>query len=92
MGFLGRDVGAIEPPSEKASLPIAAAPFDPAVMDPAMTERKYQDSGIDANDIPKLDLFVLIKTYFISKLVSFIFNSSSLILVYQKTLLGSTTR
>ena len=55
VGFLGRDVGAIEPPSEKASLPIAAAPFDPAVMDPAMAERKHQDSGIDANDIPKLD-------------------------------------
>ncbi|KAJ4985639.1 dual specificity phosphatase catalytic domain protein [Stagonosporopsis vannaccii] len=53
--FLGRDVGAIEPPSEKASLPIAAAPFDPAVIDPALAERKHQDSGIDANDIPKLD-------------------------------------
>ncbi|KAF2623138.1 hypothetical protein BU25DRAFT_401345 [Macroventuria anomochaeta] len=53
--FLGRDVGAIEPPSEKASLPIAAAPFDPAVVDPALAERKHQDSGIDANDIPKLD-------------------------------------
>ncbi|KAF3038687.1 hypothetical protein E8E12_008262 [Didymella heteroderae] len=53
--FLGRDVGAIEPPSEKASLPIAAAPFDPAVVDPALAERKHQDSGIDANDIPKSD-------------------------------------
>lgn len=53
--FLGRDVAAIEPPSEKASLPIAAAPFDPAVIDPAFEERKHQDSGIDANDIPKLD-------------------------------------
>jgi pimeloyl-ACP methyl ester carboxylesterase/protein-tyrosine phosphatase len=53
--FLGRDVGAIEPPSEKASLPIAAAPLDPAVLDPALTERKHQDSGIDANDIPKPD-------------------------------------
>ncbi|KAH6639232.1 hypothetical protein C7974DRAFT_388065 [Boeremia exigua] len=53
--YLGRDVGAIEPPSEKASLPIAAAPFDPAVVDSAFAERKHQDSGIDANDLPKLD-------------------------------------
>lgn len=53
--FLGRDVAAMEPPSEQASLPIAAAPFDPAVADPSMMERKHQDSGIDANDIPKLD-------------------------------------
>jgi pimeloyl-ACP methyl ester carboxylesterase len=53
--FLGRDVGAIEPPSEKASLPIAAAPFDPAVIDPALAERKHQDSGIDADDLPKVD-------------------------------------
>ncbi|KAF1930416.1 uncharacterized protein M421DRAFT_58195 [Didymella exigua CBS 183.55] len=53
--FLGRDVGAIEPPSEKASLPIAAAPFDPALVDPALAERKHQDSGVDSNDIPKLD-------------------------------------
>ena len=53
--FLGRDVRAIEPPSEKASLPIAAAPFDPLVVDPAMAERKHQDSGIDANDLPKLN-------------------------------------
>ncbi|KZM20771.1 uncharacterized protein EKO05_0002633 [Ascochyta rabiei] len=53
--FLGRDVGAIEPPSEKASLPIAAAPFDPAVIDAAMSERKHQDSGIDASDLPRVD-------------------------------------
>lgn len=53
--FLGRDVSAIEPPSEKASLPIAAAPFDPALVDPAMSERKHQDSGIDARDLPKFD-------------------------------------
>jgi len=42
--------------------------------------------------LSKLDIFSSIKIYFILKLVSFIFNSSSLILVYQKTLLGSTTR
>ncbi|KAF2996188.1 hypothetical protein E8E13_000438 [Curvularia kusanoi] len=53
--FLGRDVAAMDPPSEKASLPIAAAPFDPAVVDPSLAERKHQDSGIDANDIPKFD-------------------------------------
>lgn len=53
VAFLGRDVGAIEPPSEKASLPIAAAPLDPAVLDPCLNERKHQDSGVDANDIPK---------------------------------------
>jgi protein-tyrosine phosphatase len=55
VGFLGRDVGAMEPPSEKASLPIAAAPFDPAVIDAGLAERKHQDSGIDADDLPKLD-------------------------------------
>jgi pimeloyl-ACP methyl ester carboxylesterase/protein-tyrosine phosphatase len=55
VGFLGRDVEAMDPPSAKASLPIAAAPFDPAVVDPAMAERKHQDSGVDANDIPKLN-------------------------------------
>jgi pimeloyl-ACP methyl ester carboxylesterase/protein-tyrosine phosphatase len=52
--FLGRDVSAIEPPSEKASLPIAAAPFDPAIVDSATPQRKHQDSGIDAADLPKL--------------------------------------
>jgi pimeloyl-ACP methyl ester carboxylesterase/protein-tyrosine phosphatase len=52
--FLGRDVSAIEPPSEKASLPIAAAPFDPAIVDLATPPRKHQDSGIDAADLPKL--------------------------------------
>ncbi|KAL1596643.1 hypothetical protein SLS60_009291 [Paraconiothyrium brasiliense] len=53
--FLGRDVAAIEPPSEKASLPIAAAPIDPARVDPGMAERKHQDSGIDAGDLPHVD-------------------------------------
>jgi pimeloyl-ACP methyl ester carboxylesterase len=52
--FLGRDVSAVEPPSEKASLPIAAAPIDPAVLEPVLPPRKHQDSGIDASDIPKL--------------------------------------
>ncbi|KAF2822541.1 hypothetical protein CC86DRAFT_448285 [Ophiobolus disseminans] len=51
--FLGRDASAIEPPSERASLPIAAAPVDPAVIEPAGSQRKHQDSGIDANDLPK---------------------------------------
>lgn len=51
--FLGRDVSAIEPPSDKASLPIAAAPVDPAVIDPDLTERKHQDSAVDANDLPQ---------------------------------------
>ncbi|CBX91305.1 hypothetical protein IAQ61_010669 [Plenodomus lingam] len=57
--FLGRDVSAIQSPSEKVSLPIAAAPFDPAVILPAdpdsTTIRKHQDSGIDANDLPKIE-------------------------------------
>jgi pimeloyl-ACP methyl ester carboxylesterase/protein-tyrosine phosphatase len=53
--FLGRDVSAIEPPSERASLPIAAAPFDPALVNLATVERKHQDSGIDANDLPRAD-------------------------------------
>jgi pimeloyl-ACP methyl ester carboxylesterase len=52
--FLGRDAAAIEPPSEKASLPIAAAPFDPALIDATLSQRKHQDSGIDASDLPKL--------------------------------------
>ncbi|KAF1846207.1 uncharacterized protein K460DRAFT_339215 [Cucurbitaria berberidis CBS 394.84] len=53
--FLGRDASAIEPPSEKASLPIAAAPFDlPAVL-PGDSARKHQDSGIDADDLPHLE-------------------------------------
>ncbi|KAH7347026.1 hypothetical protein BKA66DRAFT_432984 [Pyrenochaeta sp. MPI-SDFR-AT-0127] len=53
--FLGRDVSAIEPPSENASLPIAAAPFDPATVLHNDSARKHQDSGIDANDLPKLE-------------------------------------
>lgn len=52
--FLGRDVAAIEPPSEKASLPIAAAPVDPALLDPELAERKHQDSGVDAGDFPDM--------------------------------------
>ena len=53
--FLGRDVEAIQPPSEKASLPIAAAPFDPALVDLPVPERKHQDSGVDARDLPNVD-------------------------------------
>ncbi|KAH9862881.1 hypothetical protein J1614_010974 [Plenodomus biglobosus] len=57
--FLGRDVSAIQPPSEQVSLPIAAAPFDPAAILPADSNpdsiRKHQDSGIDANDLPKIE-------------------------------------
>jgi protein-tyrosine phosphatase len=54
-GFLGRDVAAIEPPSEKGSLPVAAAPFDPAlVVDMQKPERKHQDSGVDAGDLPSI--------------------------------------
>ncbi|KAJ4364154.1 hypothetical protein N0V83_009609 [Neocucurbitaria cava] len=53
--FLGRDVTSIEPPSEKASLPIAAAPFDPVAVLPPGSARKHQDSGIDAEDLPKLE-------------------------------------
>jgi len=52
--FLGRDTSAIEPPSEQASLPIAAAPVDPAVVEPTMSPRKHQDSGIDASDLPQV--------------------------------------
>ncbi|KAK7190664.1 hypothetical protein DPSP01_013405 [Paraphaeosphaeria sporulosa] len=53
--FLGRDVTAIEPPSEKASLPIAAAPVDLARVDPEILERKHQDSGVDPGDLPGMD-------------------------------------
>lgn len=53
--FLGRDASAIEPPSEKASLPIAAAPFDPVILEKATIPRKHQDSGVDADDLPKLE-------------------------------------
>ncbi|KAH8723819.1 hypothetical protein GQ44DRAFT_655963 [Phaeosphaeriaceae sp. PMI808] len=47
--FLGRDEATIEPPMETESLPIAAAPFGPR------TPRKHQDSGIDADDLPKIN-------------------------------------
>jgi pimeloyl-ACP methyl ester carboxylesterase/protein-tyrosine phosphatase len=52
--FLGRDVSTIQPPSEKASLPIAAAPFDPARVRPSkdLPAREHQDSGVDAGDLP----------------------------------------
>ncbi|CAN9201229.1 unnamed protein product [Alternaria alternata] len=54
--FLGRDVSAIQPPSEKASLPIAAAPFVPSAVLPNEPKRtEHQDSGIDATDLPKLE-------------------------------------
>jgi protein-tyrosine phosphatase len=53
--FLHRDVSAIGPPSEKASLPIAAAPIDPALAKPPTSPRKHQDSVIDPGDIPKLE-------------------------------------
>lgn len=53
--FLGRDAAAIESPSEKASLPIAAAPVDLARVDPEILERKHQDSGVDADDLPDMD-------------------------------------
>ncbi|KAF1968028.1 hypothetical protein BU23DRAFT_592332 [Bimuria novae-zelandiae CBS 107.79] len=49
--FLGRDVAAIEPPSEKASLPIAAAPVDIERLDPEMVERKDQDSSMGAGNL-----------------------------------------
>ncbi|KAF2654966.1 hypothetical protein K491DRAFT_630828 [Lophiostoma macrostomum CBS 122681] len=53
--FLGRDVDAVAAPSEEASLPVAAAPVDPAAIDTALAERKHQDSGIDASDLPRAD-------------------------------------
>ncbi|RMZ68489.1 dual specificity phosphatase catalytic domain [Pyrenophora seminiperda CCB06] len=54
--FLGRDVSAIEPPSEKASLPIAAAPFVPStIMPEGQQPREHQDSGINVDDLPKCD-------------------------------------
>lgn len=79
--FLGRDVTGIDPPSEKASLPIAAAPFDPALVDPAMSERKHQDSGIDANDLPK--------SVDDSKTTTSV--SESLVITEEGTIDGSTT-
>lgn len=54
VGFLGRDVSAIQPPSDKASLPIAAAPFVTDTVLPEAAPRKHQDSGVDANDLPKV--------------------------------------
>lgn len=53
--YLGRDVAAVESPSEKASLPIAAAPFDPAILEDELEPRKHQDSAVDTRDLPKLD-------------------------------------
>ncbi|KAF2006310.1 hypothetical protein P154DRAFT_256732 [Amniculicola lignicola CBS 123094] len=52
--FLGRDIAAMDPPSDKASLPMAAAPIDPGSLDPALAERPHHDSGIDANDLPRI--------------------------------------
>lgn len=52
--YLDRDVSSIGPPSEKASLPIAAAPIDPAIVKPT-SPRKHQDSGIDPGDLPKIE-------------------------------------
>ncbi|PZD44608.1 MhpC, hydrolases or acyltransferase (alphabeta hydrolase superfamily) [Pyrenophora tritici-repentis] len=53
--FLGRDVSAIQPPSEKASLPIAAAPFVPSTIMPEQQPEEHQDSSIDTEDLPKSD-------------------------------------
>ncbi|KAF2730919.1 hypothetical protein EJ04DRAFT_499577 [Polyplosphaeria fusca] len=53
--FLGRDVDAIEPPNERVSLALAAAPIDLAIFDHPIEPRKHHDSGIDAADLPKLD-------------------------------------
>ena len=53
--FLGRDVASIESPSEKAGIPVAAAPIDPARVDPGPVGRKHQDSGVDAGDLPDTD-------------------------------------
>jgi pimeloyl-ACP methyl ester carboxylesterase/protein-tyrosine phosphatase len=51
--FLGRDVSAIEPPSEKASMPIAAAPIDPAVIEPDLEIKQHRDSGVNAEHLPE---------------------------------------
>ncbi|EOA86609.1 uncharacterized protein SETTUDRAFT_153415 [Exserohilum turcica Et28A] len=51
--FLGRDVSAIQPPSEKASLPIAAAPFVPASAISNVSAKPHQDSGVDVADLPR---------------------------------------
>lgn len=51
--FLGRDVSAIQPPSEKASLPIAAAPFVPTAVISDGPSKQHKDSGIDAADLPQ---------------------------------------
>lgn len=53
--FLGREHATTDPPSEKASFPIAAAPFDPGLVDPALNQRKHHDSGVDANDLPNIE-------------------------------------
>ncbi|KAF2186632.1 hypothetical protein K469DRAFT_572401 [Zopfia rhizophila CBS 207.26] len=53
--FLGRDVSDKELGKMEDSLPVAAAPVDPATIDPSLAERKHQDSGVDASDLPKLD-------------------------------------
>jgi pimeloyl-ACP methyl ester carboxylesterase/protein-tyrosine phosphatase len=51
--FLGRDVNAIQPPSEKASLPIAAAPpFIPEAVLPDSPPREHQDSSVDSTNLP----------------------------------------
>jgi pimeloyl-ACP methyl ester carboxylesterase/protein-tyrosine phosphatase len=52
--FLGRDGAAITPPSNQVSVPIAAAPMDPAWIDPPLPEKQHHDSGINAEDLPKI--------------------------------------
>ncbi|ORY13971.1 hypothetical protein BCR34DRAFT_250029 [Clohesyomyces aquaticus] len=52
--FLGRDTSALERRNDPPSLPVAAAPVDIAEVDPTFAERKHQDSGVDANDLPQL--------------------------------------
>ncbi|KAI2480559.1 Dual specificity phosphatase catalytic domain protein [Pyrenophora tritici-repentis] len=56
--FLGRDVSAIQPPSEKASLPIAAAPFVPSTIMPEQQPEEHQDSSTFFADYidPRLSL------------------------------------
>ncbi|KAF2197407.1 hypothetical protein GQ43DRAFT_435176 [Delitschia confertaspora ATCC 74209] len=53
--FLGKDTlpdTEHEVGGEKGGIPLSTAPIDPAIIDPELSERKHQDSGVDASDLP----------------------------------------
>jgi pimeloyl-ACP methyl ester carboxylesterase len=58
LAYLGRDVSTMIPPSEKASLPIAAAPFNPGAAVPPIIQQRPEDTGIAGSDSPTTEAVV----------------------------------